>query len=117
VSENRRETGGNGIAQLGAQTRFKPGQSGNPAGRPKGVARVFREAVDPAHAAAEILKIAEDDRLRPDVRLKAWSELLDRGYGKAPAFAAIEGADPLEHDAVSEAISGLVAQLRETKAA
>lgn len=96
---------------------FKPGKSGNPAGRPKGIARTFREAVDPAHAAAEILRIAEDERLKPDVRLRAWAELLDRGYGKAPAFAAIEGADPLEHDAVSEAITGLVEQLRAGKAA
>ena len=33
--------------------------------------------------------------------------------GQASGFAAIEGADPLEQDEVSEAIQGLVAQLRE----
>ena len=31
-------------------------------------------------------------------------ELLDRGWGKAPAFASIEGADPLEQDEVAAEI-------------
>jgi len=37
------------------------------------------------------------------------------GWGKPPAFAAIEGAHPLEQDEVAEAITGLVAQLRAGK--
>jgi hypothetical protein len=45
-------------------------------------------------------------------RIAAARELLDRGWGKAPAFASIEGGDPLEYDEVSEAIQGLIAELR-----
>jgi hypothetical protein len=37
-------------------------------------------------------------------------------WGKAPAFANIKDADPLERDEVSEAISGLIAQLRSERA-
>jgi hypothetical protein len=66
-------------------------------------------------AAQGLLEIAHTAP-RPADRIAAWKELLDRAYGKAPAFANIEGADPLEQDEVAEAIQGLVAQLRDTKA-
>ena len=96
---------------------WKPGQSGNPTGRPKGVARVFRESTDPAQAAEAILAIAHDPKAKPLEKLAAWRELLDRGYGKAPAFAAIEGADPLEQDAVAQEIRAVMAELTSGKAA
>jgi hypothetical protein len=49
-------------------------------------------------------------------RIRAYELLLGYGWGKPPAFA-IEGADPLEQDEVSEAIQGLVAQLRSAPSA
>ena len=98
---------------------WKPGQSGNPNGRPKGIARTVRERCggDPGMLVDELLAIATDQAVRPADRTNALRALIEHGWGKAPAFAAIEGADPLEHDEISEAIAGLVAQLRETKAA
>ena len=50
-------------------------------------------------------------------RIAAIRELLDRGWGKAPAFASIEGADPLGQDEVAEAIQLIADELREDKAA
>jgi hypothetical protein len=38
------------------------------------------------------------------------------GWGKPPEFAAIEGADPLEQDEVTEAIASLVDELARRRA-
>jgi hypothetical protein len=38
-------------------------------------------------------------------------ELADRGYGKAPAFAAIEGSDPLELGAIAQEIQSIADEL------
>ena len=91
--------------------RFQPGQSGNPGGRPKGVASAFRQIFDPERAARALLDLAENAP-KPETRIAAWRELLDRGYGKAPAFAAIEGSDPLELDAIAAEIQGIADELR-----
>jgi hypothetical protein len=51
--------------------------------------------------------------------VNAHRALIEHGWGKAPAFAAIEGADPLEQDEIADAISSLVDELskRREKAA
>jgi len=91
---------------------FQPGQSGNPGGRPKGVARAFRDVLggSPTEAALGLLEIARTAKRDAD-RIAAWRELLDRGWGKAPAFASIEGADPLEHDEVAAEIRSIAEAL------
>lgn len=90
---------------------FQPGQSGNPSGRPKGVARQFRELInnDPTQIAHWLLEIAADPKAKD--RITAIREYLDRAYGKAPAFAPVEGENPLDLDAVTTEIAGLVDEL------
>jgi HEAT repeat protein len=70
---------------------FKPGQSGNPGGRPKGEARV-REAAQ-KHG-LEALAVLVDAMKDPDarVRIRAAEIVLERGFGKAPQ--AIIGGEP-----------------------
>lgn len=115
----RREEASTGISG-GSVANLRPwskGQSGNPSGRPKGVASAFRKVVDPEVAAEALLALANDSRSKPSERIAAWRELLDRGFGKAPAFAAVEGTDPLELGAIAADIQGIADELLARRAA
>src|SRR3990167_11259977 len=99
------------MAQEHLAPAWKPGQSGNPGGRPKGLAKATRELVgDDGLPLAEIWwKIAQDPKHKDQLRA---SELLaDRGWGKAPAFAPIGEGDPLELSNVAVAIDKVVDEL------
>ncbi len=95
---------------------FQPGQSGNPGGRPKGVARAFRDVLggSPTEAAQGLLEIARTAP-RPADRIAAWRELLDRGWGKAVGYADIEGSDPLEQDEVTAEIRSIAEALSQER--
>jgi hypothetical protein len=67
------------------------------------------------HERQRRVRIGHGKPVREADRIRAYELLLAYGWGKPPAFAAIEGADPLEQDEVAEAIQGLVAQLRAAK--
>lgn len=84
---------------------FKPGQSGNPGGRPKGIAAIARAHTDKA---VEVLVDAMGNA-DPRVRVAAAKEILDRGYGKAPVFTAdLTGKlDDLDDDALDAALSAI----------
>ena len=105
--ENRDET------RPDLATRWKPGVSGNPGGRPKGSAKAVREALggSPSELAHGLLEIFRDEKQRSADRIAAGRELWDRGWGKAPAFASVEGGDPLELDEVSRAIEAIQDEL------
>jgi hypothetical protein len=111
VAENNTET-----TQPGGITGhgFKPGQSGNPGGRPKGVARTVREVCggSPLRLAQGLLEIAENPKANNRDRVAAYRELLDRGWGKAPAFAAMDASDPLELDDIAREIQQIADELR-----
>ena len=67
--------------------QFKPGQSGNPSGRPKKTAtmKAFEQLCrEEAEAALDtIKKIMDDPSASHSARLSAAREILDRGQGKA----------------------------------
>jgi hypothetical protein len=72
------------------------GVSGNPGGRPQGLARAARELVGgDGEALVQIWwDIARDETRRDSDRLEASKLLADRGWGKAAVFSPQEG-DPL----------------------
>jgi hypothetical protein len=78
--------------------RWPRGVSGNPGGRPKGLARAARELVGEDGMALVQLwwDIARDETRRDSDRLEASRLLAERGWGKAPTFGAIEEGDPLD---------------------
>jgi Family of unknown function (DUF5681) len=120
VSNNGETTQLGGVTGRG----FMPGQSGNPSGRPKGIARAVREACggDPTELVEGLLAIARGEGLngkpvREADRIRAYELLLAYGWGKPPEFVPIEGANPLEHDDVDQAIASLVDELVRKRAA
>lgn len=73
---------------------FKPGQSGNPGGRPKNTqerkdALAAIRSLAP-NAADVIAQILADEKAPPAVRLKAANDVLDRTYGKAEATVHLD---------------------------
>ena len=75
---------------------FKPGQSGNPAGR-KPLADDIHALARP-HAAEAIAGLVEFMRQREDCHLarSAMIALLDRGYGRPPQAVYAQGGDASE---------------------
>jgi len=86
-------------------TPFKPGQSGNPGGRPKGLGTKAREHGD---MCIEVLAAALSDT-DARVRIAAARELLDRGYGKPLTMTAevTNRLDELDDDTLAAAIGML----------
>ena len=76
------------------------------------MARAFRDVLggSPSEAAQGLLEIARNGKRDAD-RIAAWKELVDRGWGKAPAFA-IAGTDPLEQNEIEAEIERIAEELR-----
>lgn len=110
---------GNRERSLGNLRPWQPGQSGNPSGRPKGISAAVREKLDarggPEALAEELLAALDDPRIKPLERLQITRELWDRGYGKAPAFAAMEGGDPLELSDTQRMVGAILDELSERR--
>ena len=88
-------------------------EGGRAGGRPKGLARRIREMVgdDPTRIADVLFDILEDPTARNADRINAAREIMDRGWGKAPTHAPVEGGDPLERSELDQAIMAIADQL------
>jgi hypothetical protein len=119
VQNNAPRTQEGGVTGKG----WKPGKSGNPGGRPKGLAAAVREKA-PADQLADYMlaiwtrdpealkrhSIALEDVTLTE-RTKALEWLSDRGYGKAPMHSPVEGGDPLELSDTDRAIAAVMDEL------
>jgi hypothetical protein len=80
--------------------QFTPGTSGNPGGRPRGLARAVRELVgENGEAIAQFwLDLMDDETARTADRLEASRLLAERGWGKATLpIAAVEPPNEGDH--------------------
>lgn len=93
--------------------RFVPGVTGNPGGRPKGIAQLAREHKDKA---LSVLCAGMDDE-DARVRIAAAREILDRGYGKPVAMTAdvTDRLDDFDDDALITALDTVRAVIRAGK--
>lgn len=75
--------------------KFKPGQSGNPSGRPKLLVEV--QKLTREHGLEAVQKLVELMRNCPDpkIQMHAAKELLDRGFGKAAQIVEVSSNEGL----------------------
>jgi hypothetical protein len=90
-----------GTGRADETTRFKPGESGNPGGRPKGLASLIREQVgdDGTKLVKYVVAVLEDKKASPKLRLEAATWLADRGFGRprqAIELGGLEEQGPIE---------------------
>ncbi len=78
MPENRRKTG-----------QFKPGQSGNPGGRPK-MPEDMRQMLREAGPELARKLLAYTEHANPKIAMWAITEALNRAYGKPEAMSKVE---------------------------
>lgn len=131
--ENPHETAGANVPPEGR--RFEAGKSGNPGGRPKGLARKVREILGDddgetvarfwaACLSGEIVtvttgpdgqRVEERTKVGVKERIEVSKLLAERGWGKPPQYAPIDEEDPLgmSEAAAADAAKSLDARIDE----
>jgi hypothetical protein len=80
------------VVKNGNDTRFKPGQSGNPAGPPKRAIDLARKAaIYDDEVLAMYVAIIRDKKATRKDKLTAGQALLDRGYGRPGQSIMLQG--------------------------
>lgn len=136
LPQNPPETGSEvGPGKPPEEHRFEAGKSGNPGGRPKGLARMVRQVLGDddgetlarfwaACLSGEIVTVTTgpngervEERTKVSVkdRIDVSKMLAERGWGKPAQFVPIESDDPLgmSEQAAAEAAAGLDARFDE----
>ena len=91
---------------------FKPGQSGNPGGRRKGLTGRIKEATDDGKDLVDfVVGVFHDDKEPTKVRLEAASWLADRGFGRPALQVELAQEAPVFQIPDREAIDARLAEL------
>jgi hypothetical protein len=94
-------------------TSFKPGETGNPGGRPKVVKEVRQLAQQYTVEAIQTLaNIMQDPSEHASARVHAADIILNRGHGKAPQTFEATNLDVLTDAELDRTISDAIARLR-----
>ena len=95
------------------RTSWKPGQSGNPGGRPKAVGHVRDLAREHTKEAIETLVDIMRNGDKDVARARAAEVLLDRAWGRAPQAMEISGPQggPVEWKQARQELNNLIAGL------
>jgi hypothetical protein len=109
VENNTKATRVGGVTGAG----FVPGVSGNPGGRPKGLARRVRELVgsDGGAIAEFMFEVMCDETARTADRLEAARWLADRGFGRSVQPIDLDLNQPLALDVTAFSTEDLEALL------
>jgi Family of unknown function (DUF5681) len=93
---------------MASDTRFKPGQSGNPGGRPKGLADVTELARQHTEEAIQTLANVMR-RGSPAAKVAAANAILNRAWGEPPKTVTVNDSSDIRElpRAVLLAIAGL----------
>jgi len=81
--------------------QFKPGQSGNPGGKPKVLYDIMRAARKASpDAFRSIVAISKDPKASAAIRLKASEFIIERAFGRAQIPLHMDGSVEINHRAL-----------------